>query len=674
MACPKTRVFYLDQPPLVDDLRRVCDRSVSKETYPSERCPKQRAHLRPISESGPSMAGSHPSTDWVFNVIPETPAWLAQEDFDLDALNSAVMTCANQLLLPGDSLLPIDGLPDQQHAHTLARDAPMPIEDAVQKEWFTYTGASKSGYITPDVVGGEQIQPEVDETYRANLAVKLQHHLPVPPLPSTDFLNMCIQTYFTQFHPLFPVIHAPTFRPSANSSLLLLSICSIGSLIVGLSHAKAQGVKIFETLNKAILSSWENILSHKGSAATPMIQAALIGQTFALLSGRQKDLFIAQTFHGTLLAWARRYKMFRSRRASDGLSPQDIRHDPQAAWQKWVQAEEQNRIAAALHIHDIEIAELFITDPYLRHSVPKRPILANDELWAARTAQEWSRLMIETQGAGNPASPPGSDNNSIPQKPTPRLHAYLELEGIAASIIESNSLGLGNSSSSSSSSSSNQGMQQTQPTDHLVAILIRFYTLHLKPHTHAPAPDDPFRLLALWHSIFISVFTNIDSLELAIGKEGSHQALSAPVTGYVRAWADSANGQRAALHAALILGHLKQLPLAAEPAIHAPRVIFRAAIVWYCYTKYQSRSTTEPPQQQAAWMVQEFPELREMGASCHRMLFEAMGLRSGRSAMGESLTFCGLIDLLERMGHWGISTRLAGILRLLLPDGDEEER
>jgi hypothetical protein len=231
-------------------------------------------------------------------------------------------------------------------------------------------------------------------------------------------------------------------------------------------------------------------------------------------------------------------------------------------------------------------------------------------------------------------------------------------------------------------------MQQTQPTDHLVAILIRFYALHLKLHTHthththahahahaiAPAPDDPFCLLALWHSVFISVFTNIDSLELAIGKGGSQQALSAPVTEYVRAWADSASGQRAALHAALILGHLKQLPLATEPAIHVPRVIFRAAIVWYCYNKYQSRSTTEPPQQQAAWMAQQFPELREMGAGSHRVLFEAMGLRSGRSAMGELSTFCGLVDLLERMGHWGISTRLAGILRLLLPDGDEEER
>ncbi|GKZ33042.1 hypothetical protein AbraIFM66950_002761 [Aspergillus brasiliensis] len=187
--------------------------------------PQPTTEHEQINEAGPSMARLHPSGDWVFNVVPEMPAWFAQEDFDLDGLNSAVMTSANQLLLP---------------------------EDAVQREWFTYTGSSKSGHITPEI-GPEQTQ--VDETYRANLAVKLQHHVPASPLPSTDFLNMCIQTYFTQFHPVFPVIHAPTLRPSANRSLLLLSICSIGSLVVGLSHAKAQGVKIFETHNKAILYS-----------------------------------------------------------------------------------------------------------------------------------------------------------------------------------------------------------------------------------------------------------------------------------------------------------------------------------------------------------------------------------------------------------------------------------
>lgn len=61
--------------------------------------------------------------------------------------------------------------------------------------------------------------------------------------------------YFAKFHPVFPLLHAPTFRPSLQSSLLVLSICSIGSLFVGSSHAASQGLKVFETLNKAILSS-----------------------------------------------------------------------------------------------------------------------------------------------------------------------------------------------------------------------------------------------------------------------------------------------------------------------------------------------------------------------------------------------------------------------------------
>lgn len=67
--------------------------------------------------------------------------------------------------------------------------------------------------------------------------------------------NICIQMYFTKFHPVFPIVHAPTFRPTSQRSLLLLSICSIGSLFVGSSHAASKGVKVFETLNKAILSS-----------------------------------------------------------------------------------------------------------------------------------------------------------------------------------------------------------------------------------------------------------------------------------------------------------------------------------------------------------------------------------------------------------------------------------
>ena len=51
------------------------------------------------------------------------------------------------------------------------------------------------------------------------------------------------------------MVHAPTFRPSKRQSLLLLSMCSVGSLFLGAPYGMAQGTRIFEQLNKAVLAS-----------------------------------------------------------------------------------------------------------------------------------------------------------------------------------------------------------------------------------------------------------------------------------------------------------------------------------------------------------------------------------------------------------------------------------
>ncbi|KAL3455995.1 fungal-specific transcription factor domain-containing protein [Aspergillus heterothallicus] len=641
-------------PSLSNDENRHQSLGNAVQSYPSPWLenvslgPQSTTEPETTGADDPHMTSSTGSNNWVFNFIPQTPVWLAQDDFDLEAFNSSIIASTSQFLPPEPVPTIVEpAAPAPEHNISLS------VEDAVQREWFTYTGSSHSGYITPDI-GSEETH--VDDAYRTNLAVKLQHQIPVFPLPSTDFLNMCIQTYFAKFHPLFPVIHAPSFRPSAINSLLLLSICSIGSLFVGLSHAQSQGEKIFETLNKAILSSWESYMSERGTGFTPMIQAALIGQTFGLLSGRQKDLFIAQTFHGTLVAWARRYGMFGPKRATDSISLDEVLHRPQKAWRTWAQAEERNRIAAALHIHDIEIAELFVTDPYLRHSPPKRPVLCNDEIWNASTAEAWSRLMVQhlssMQGAEVHTHSPS------PPQSTSQLQSYLELEAFSASIMEGRTQTAGNQAGDGSSLDEIDGK--------LISSLITFYSTHLKPYHQREKPD-PLSLLALWHGVFISLSADTDSLELAIGREGAHQARSHRIVAYICAWANSSRGQRAAIHAALILRHLEQLSLATEPAIHVPRVVFRAAIVWYCYTKYHDHAHPAVDRMES---VPEFPELREMKVNCRQVLFSANGWKTGsarRSVMAESTTYGGLVDLLQRMGHWGLSKRLAGILRLLLP-------
>ncbi|KAJ5987624.1 hypothetical protein N7451_011989 [Penicillium sp. IBT 35674x] len=610
----------------------------------------------PGSQSNPTEPDARldmPSQDgtWTFgNTDTELPAWFADDDFDISALNSEIMMSTAQW--------PSLGNASQWHHEPLINTAGQPTEDmtscredVVQKYWYTFMGASRTGQITPDT-GMERTQ--VDEAYRASLAVKLQPDIPFLPLPSTDFLNLCVQMYFTKFHRVFPIVHAPTFRPSSKSSLLLLSLCSLGSLFVGSSHAAAQGLKVFETLNKAILSG-RDISRGRGPETIAMVQAALIGQTFGLLSGRQKDLLIAETFHGTLVVWAKRATASKSKKALDYISLSEILDTPEKAWKKWIEAEEQNRLLAGVHVHDVEISELFLTDPYLRHSPKRLPPLSDDALWAATTVEDWSQKIMsrlsssKSQIYGTHLHPPEAIVNeatlSSSAPPKSDFHNYLELEGLAASAIEAKNT--------------------SDPTERksFENSLINFHKSHISPK--GGHKGDSYCLSVLWHSIFFSLYADINRLELVIGKEGFTEAQNH--VEHVRSWASSPDGQCCALHAALILRELEKENIGTEPPMHIPRIIFRAALVWFCYTRFGTETTDSQLTMQSS-------ALQRIGVNSQRLLFEANGFKVLRPTTSESSTFSGLVDILSRAGHWGISQLMWSILNLLLPDVKDEER
>lgn len=120
---------------------------------------------------------------WNLNMDSQVPTWLADEDFDLNALNSSVMENTMSYFAPLNTRNEVDPLvfavqpPDE------------PImdrkEDQVRQRWFTFIGTHDPGYITPDAIPE---QTEVDERYREKLSQRLQQRVPTESLPSTDFL------------------------------------------------------------------------------------------------------------------------------------------------------------------------------------------------------------------------------------------------------------------------------------------------------------------------------------------------------------------------------------------------------------------------------------------------------------------------------------------------------
>lgn len=144
----------------------------------------------PGSQSNPTEPDVRLDTDsqdgsWNFGkTSTDMPAWFADDDFDLSALNSEIMMSTAQWLPLADT--------SQWHHEPFINTPGQPTEDMsscreemVQEHWFTFMGPSRTGQITPDT-GMEGTQ--VDEAYRASLAMKLQPDIPFLPLPSTDFL------------------------------------------------------------------------------------------------------------------------------------------------------------------------------------------------------------------------------------------------------------------------------------------------------------------------------------------------------------------------------------------------------------------------------------------------------------------------------------------------------
>lgn len=507
-----------------------------------------------------------------------------------------------------------------------------PLAD-LQGTWYTHLEEEnqvQSGYATP--VPRHQ---EIDDNYRQSLHRRLQIPSVDQSLPSAEYMNLCVRSYFRKFHPIFPVVHAATFRPLKTNSVLLLSICSVGSLLTGHPHAYQRGVQLFERLHKANLAHWEKLVRRGPEEVLALTQACLIGQTFGLLSGQAKHLAIVDAFHGTVISFARRSKVFQTQHSLQP-DPKDL----DGSWRSWVKTEERIRLALGLRIHDAEIASLLHHETFLS-SASKMSQVAHDTLFAASSAQEWFTSYNERTTQPSTSSSHISPGLICSQILRTRLLAepghsnftiYTVLEDLCSEITE------------------------TRFNDKLTAAtiasiqecLITLYEQYLR--------DTQFESLRtgsriLWHYLFILLHSDLDLLEKAIGRDGSN--LSSKDLADVQTWATSASAQRCAAHAVMIKKNLESLPINSEPALNVPKCVFAAIICLFCYTKYGDGGKD---------LSRTFSEFRLFDTNIASLLIEARGL----STDAEMGTLYGLVDLLKRIGHWEISRRFASIAEALL--------
>jgi hypothetical protein len=524
------------------------------------------------------------------------------------------------------------------------------------------TQTSRARTPNTDLEGGPlQTQCLVDQQYSNDVSRQLK---PVQPqfdtIYSAEYLNLCLQMYFTHFHPVFPVIHAPTFRPRTYNKLLLISICSIGSLFIGSPEATAQGHQLYARLNKAILASWETHLSEPLRSTLPICQAALLGQTFGLLSQKFADRFMTEVFQGTMLAWGRKVEAFSM--TEDGTSIARLTGSALTnAWRSWARTEELRRFALALYIHDTEIAGLFQRIPYLRHQRIAYPTWSADHVFEASTAEDWQKLRLE------------EDQRTQGLPPT-KIGEWIQ-NGNDGHAEDSLSVSIGRSSFVAYASLANIGgclMELVRPeewpsndTETYVQRLLKWYTVYL---CNAQSTTDPHCLRVLWHQYSLLCYSDAALLERALDTQSKASDIGA-----AKLWAESTKGMWAMLHACLLQKNAAELKLGMVPPIHLPRAVFTAGLVFTAFKRFSSQSSSNSRTlvEHRRSSLLNMPGIAIVAQSENQTLEQvATSVCDSVSHRLSTLPYS-CISLLRKLSHWGVSEIFADNLQTWLSQHTE---
>ncbi|KAK5107154.1 hypothetical protein LTR62_001679 [Meristemomyces frigidus] len=317
------------------------------------------------------------------------------------------------------------------------------------------------------------------------------------------------------------------------------------------------GIKIFERLNKAILAS------------------------------------------GTLIAWARRNKMFDQKSAIPlALTGSEI--EVHNAWCRWARKEETIRVVLALNIHDFEMASIFHHDPILRYNSKRFPSASIKALFDSPTASQWATF-YQAQNAtldGQMQAPvalfPAASS------PTPaNFTAYAYLSSLGSQICELRLL---------------ENLDQ-EAKDKFTTVLLTWHQTVSASGTSSTSQSDPLCLLILWHSLLINLHSNLDLLEQALGRDSS-PSTTVPVSELVT-WASTPDARRCVIHALLAYKLVECIPSGAEPAIHVPQLAFATLLLeLFTYVDHSTVDVSETAQgitNKQTLLESEFHDIRSFG-------------------------------------------------------------
>ncbi|KAK1144451.1 hypothetical protein N8T08_005322 [Aspergillus melleus] len=390
---------------------------------------------------------------------------------------------------------------------------------------------------------------------------------------------------------------------------------------------------------------WEVHIASLPEARIAAIQSALIGQAFGFLVARPKDLAGIDFFHGGIAAWGRRGIVPRIDQSP--CDPTNLAGDAlESAWKEWAIVETNKRIGLAIAIQDAELAKLHHHESVLRHGCQRLPNASSDHLFDAPNATSWKRLMAQESYHINSQLPAFSDSPGL----CSTSHILKEVSSFEQCAML-NSLGV------LACESHQPTLFVSSMTEKCEELLVQWYKSWKSNKASCTVWTSPSMIL--WHSNFVMLYTNLDALERACGRDGDEADPDA--LRYAQQWATSNEAKRCLLHAICISRQFEWISLGSASPIHLPLCLYQCGIIWYCFGKFSGNSGLFAKDAESQF---NYPEFQLLRTGENQALNETPSNFHKEWDTLDQVFSC--VDMLRRVPHWKLPQNLASTLLALI--------
>ena len=292
----------------------------------------------------------------------------------------------------------------------------------------------------------------------------------------------------------------------------------------------------------------------------------------------------------------------------------------------------------ALLILDSELATISHHETMIREQISQLPRSSSKEAFAASSAAAWKSVMMKEAVIESRHN--GSDDSRIEMglsKYASDLDLYMLLQRIGS---------VANDCCTISPPHDSQAVDECQ--------ILLLHWLETYRSTEAFQQQE-HSLMMLWHSIYASLYSDLNVLEVAAGRDGT--VAIEEVEGDVKAWAISPKAIKCMIHCMLLQRHFGQIPIGKGVSIHAAFSLYRCGIVWHCCAWFGDGKQN---------ILDDSPEMSELQVfdiDLSRVFVGEIGTRAKKPL---DAMFLRAVELLQHIRPWKVAERLSSTLLALL--------